>query len=271
MKSILSTKIQGYWLYSRHFHVKIVALFSNLKIGIFKFYWCIMLVLLTTILNASTTYARPLYITSDDIRKTYLRTDVGYSYSHLKHSSDYEEKTNDSAVVDIGIGYKINPIIKVDTIAYYRVKYKHKDKFTIDTTNYSAKQDISNLTLMLNGYFTPRGLWHCPPRYLDYFDPYLTAGVGLAINKSGDIVTVSSEETRTTLGKNTRNLAWQVGIGCLFEVVKYVAIDFMYKYVDLGNIKTHKIQDNTGGVSYADPVTGKLRVHELSLGINFEI
>lgn len=209
---------------------------------------------------------------SKSMKKNYARIDGGYSYIGKKFSSDYATKPDGAFVGSVGVGYMVNSKFRTDVTAIYRGQYKTSQNASSEGNSYNSKQDISSVALMLSGYLMPKGFMDNYPRTFERLEPYLMVGVGGAVNKAGDIVATSSTaSTKRTLGNQKRNFAWQVGVGALFEVTKCLAIDAMYKYVDIGNVKTHDlIKVETINHGNASAIKAQLRFHEFSLGMNFK-
>jgi len=117
---------------------------------------------------------------------------------------------------------------------------------------------------MLNGYLNLKKI--------DRFSPYLTVGIGGSINKAGDLK-LAKAERMYALGDQKRNFAWQIGVGSLMKINSNMSTDLKYKYVDLGVVTTKGVID--GGVHGTNhlkdgPAKGKLRAHEISVGINYK-
>ena len=67
--------------------------------------------------------------------------------------------------------------------------------------------------------------------------PYLTAGIGIVSNKSGDLEQVGVIESRK--GKAKTNFIWNIGVGAQYNVNKNFALDLGYRYMDLGFSKVN--------------------------------
>ena len=194
------------------------------------------------------------------IKKHYLRADVGYSYIPYKLSSRYAAKPKGALLGTVGVGYIICPKFRADITATYRGKYKYSSSDT--------RQDIYSTAFMLNGYWHLKEIYKTHSKNFQSISPYITAGVGYGINNAGDI----KEPDMLLIGAKKENFVWQVGVGSWFKINEYIAADLMYKYVDLGDVRASDfgiLPPNV--IQEDDPYKGKLRGHELSIGINFKI
>ena len=192
--------------------------------------------------------------------KTYARADVGYSWPAAKiNSYNYSNKPKGALVATLGAGYVFNSKFRSDITASHRGRYKYS--YT-DSKKGAVRQEFSSNALMLNGYLSPK--------IFKYAAPYVMGGIGLAINKAGNFL-----GPFTAIGDSSESFAWQIGVGSLIKISENANVDIMYKYVNLGNIKTSSlIKSNscTGNFSACGNFSafkGQLKVHELSTGISY--
>jgi len=101
------------------------------------------------------------------------------------------------------------------------------------------------------------------------FIPYLMAGAGLAHNKAGNFVLSSAE---TALKDEQNSFAWQVGAGVKYKINNRTFLDLGYKYVNLGKVKTSDVLwEPTITKTPQNVIKGKLKAHEVSLGMIFKL
>lgn len=104
------------------------------------------------------------------------------------------------------------------------------------------------------------------------FTPYVGAGLGLAFQRveyspkiaglSTDIV--SLDEAKTTF-------AWNIGAGCAYAVTDNVSVDFAYRFVSFGEMKSEgSVNLQSVGMGTHD-YSAKINpyAHELSLGLRY--
>jgi len=98
--------------------------------------------------------------------------------------------------------------------------------------------------------------------------PYLTIGIGVGGNKSKDVLDTRESAVEILKGKTVTNFIWNTGVGIKFNLNKYSAIDFGYKYVHLGKTKTKNL-----GNSIFDPKGGSqtIRAHQIMCSIIFQL
>jgi len=192
----------------------------------------------------------------------YARADIGYSMLTEKPSSSYRKKPKAAMVGTIGLGKTFNNRVRADMTANFRGVYKYR----YSRTNISVKQDIESTALMLSAYYNFYNFKRV--------SPYLMGGFGVTFNQTKDYKFNQNGNTTNCSGETTRNFAWQLGLGALFKVQENVHADLMYKYIDLGKTETSEncragtfTCANGAGTRSMKFKDGKLRAHELSIGI----
>ncbi len=116
---------------------------------------------------------------------------------------------------------------------------------------------------MLTGYYTfPRRI----------VSPYIAAGAGIAFHDVGDVSSSNAKNPLVLKGRKINSFAWQVGAGAKFKASENLAFELGYRLVDSGSFKTSTTLANndTGETENIGPRRGKLRKHEMLLGIIFK-
>lgn len=201
---------------------------------------------------------------------TYKRIDLIYSIP-VKWSNKFilpiskfipeDQKFKPALGVAVGIGKVFTKHFRGDLVASYRGNYKSK--------NIDASSKIDNISFMANGYITPEVVKKGSA--FEKFKPYIMGGVGLSLNRQGDI---QVDPMRRIAGAHTRNLAWQVGLGATYTPAgsspkNKVRWDLGYRYMHLGRIKTGQYAACANfpcGKSILSK-KGKLHSHEFSVGL----
>lgn len=165
-----------------------------------------------------------------------------------KHS--WEPVRSDSFETNFGthkclgakIGYQFNPTIGIEAAYNYRGKFDsirgyaqttdalHGEIFSINC--------ISFQTVMFNLNLLPEVSW-------GGFVPYVTSGIGVAINKTGELRNYDvfnqsvpiSFDTRLR-GKTCKSFAWQTGVGVHYTFFQKWRFELGYRYVDVGKLMT---------------------------------
>jgi opacity protein-like surface antigen len=211
----------------------------------------------------------------------YYRVDTGYSKST---GADIQDKNfaldgiicgdaacntpgklkdvGSSIILGLGAGYRFNSNIRGDVTLAYRPSYK------LDASDGSSppvkfKADVNSLSLMANGYYDfPMAAWI----------PYVGAGLGFAQNKVGTISFSDSTGLAGTAPGGTKSgLAWAVMAGAGIPLPNNLTLDVGYRYIDLGKLETASGNVTVAGFGtfpYSG-AAGKLRAHELTLGVRF--
>lgn len=170
-----------------------------------------------------------------------------------------------SFVLQGGVGWRFNQNFRIDGTLGYRGWYEldDSDQFPSD-----FKGDISSLSLMLNAYWDfSLAAWSGKP--------YVGAGIGIASNKMDSITNSGGALGGFSFsmpGGTTTDRAWAVMAGFRFPLSPAMTLDVGYRYIDLG-----KIESDAGtvtcspacGVAQYSGMSGKLRAHELMIGVAF--
>lgn len=114
---------------------------------------------------------------------------------------------------------------------------------------------VQTTTLMFNGYYD-LGRW-------SNFVPYVGAGVGLAYNRMDDVVFAALPNTLN--GDDRWSLAWSLMAGVSYHLSDRIALDFGYRYIDMGKAESSRI-DSLGVTNPAFRVDD-LAAHEFKIGL----
>jgi len=167
-----------------------------------------------------------------------------------------------SIVLGGGAGYRFNPSVRGDVTLAYRPGYK------IDASDASDppvkfKADVKSWSLMASGYYDfPLTAW----------TPYAGAGLGFAQNKSGRVsLSDSAGRADTAQGGTKTGLAFAFMVGAGIPLANKVTLDVGYRYIDLGKLEiaAGDITDIGGGRTPYSGAAGKLKAHELTVGVRF--
>ncbi len=206
----------------------------------------------------------------------YLRGDVGVGMQDFK-SFDFtqtnaasgalwpaswridQKDLGDTSFVGFGVGYAWNNWFRFDVTGEYRAKAKFKAVGSY--TEFCAPGDRcfdqydgmhSSAVFLANAYID-LGTWWC-------ITPYIGAGVGAAFNKitgltdqgigtASDGVNVFpiSALGYTQKDQTQWNLAWAAHAGLTYNVSNTFKVDFAYRFLSLGDIKTAEVLCGGGG------------------------
>ena len=192
--------------------------------------------------------------------KFYVRGDIGASipankFRNRNAADPYvTKKLKQTAIYNIGIGYKITDNVRSDlNFSYRNFRYKAKDpKFPI-----AVSQKIKSYSVFFNGYFDFINI-------NKILKPYLTAGIGYGQNNSTDLI-AQDTNSGTKIGypgNKQKNFIWNIGFGTKFIINNTFNLDVSYKYVDLG-----KIQTKVNPLDTDVPSSQKIKSHEITGGV----
>jgi opacity protein-like surface antigen len=168
-----------------------------------------------------------------------------------------------SFVIQGGLGWRLNPNTRVDVTLGYRGSYELDDG---DAFPSDFKADITSWALMANGYYDFSLTWG---------KPYVGAGLGIAMNKI-DTITNSggalAPQSFAIPGGSSSGLAWALMAGISFPLSPTMTLDLGWRYIDLGDIESDAGTIVCTPACGTDPysgMSGKLRAHELMIGLRF--
>ena len=153
----------------------------------------------------------------------YLKASLGKMKFEKFQATDggYAEKPPESTILyGLGIGYKLTDSISVD-INFQHGKTQYKESSPDDTTMQKIK--------ITTGFINANYIFNFYKR----IKPYLTGGIGISKNHSGDF-----DQDPTFKGSSQIDFAWNIGTGLQYELNKSFTIDFGYRYLHLGSMKT---------------------------------
>jgi opacity protein-like surface antigen len=185
---------------------------------------------------------------------------------------------NSSMLAGLGVGYKFNDWLRADVTGEYRgaASFHGSDNTSfslgggargVGTDNYTASK--SELLFLANAY-VDLGTWWC-------ITPYVGAGIGTSrVTISGfrddgiALVPGSTVSTAYADDASKWNFAWALHAGLSYNVSKSMAIDFGYRYTDLGNGTTGATRAFDGSFSNGGPFTfNHITSHDFKLGIRW--
>ena len=135
----------------------------------------------------------------------YLRGDFSYRMFDVSGA----EGPEDTAALGLGVGYQFNNWLRGDMT----LDYQFGSRFSVLDNPIVASARLWSSALFANGY-ADLGTWYG-------VTPYVGAGVGSAYNHLGD--------------EGRWNFAWAFMLGAAYHLSPNLAVDFGYRYADLGS------------------------------------
>lgn len=165
--------------------------------------------------------------------------------------------SGNSVLVDAGAGFRFSPLFRADlTLSYIpSLRFSGSDNAGFGTSNTA---DIKSLVGMVNGYLDLAALAGMPGSVIQ---PFLVGSAGLSRNELGTLKTMP---TGNTISGSTRTeFAWGVGAGVGIPVARNVTIDVMYKYLDLGEVRS----SSATSIGTRTPIKADLQLHTVTAGV----
>lgn len=130
----------------------------------------------------------------------------------------------------LGIGYDFSNNLRAEVEYFYRSKFEY-DKRTNDNVA-DARWDITVQTLLAQLFYDFNNS--------TALTPYVFAGAGFAFHKAEVNAQMVVVPFWTYYGSNgSTEFAWDVGVGTSYAVTEHIDLDFMYRYISLGETKLH--------------------------------
>jgi opacity protein-like surface antigen len=172
-----------------------------------------------------------------------------------------------SPVVGVSVGYRINPMFRLD------LGYQRRSGFNLsgsDPAGTDFDPKVSSDSFMVSGFVD------LPYRFdlAGGAQPY----AGLAVGRSKNSMDSLNWNDRTccsgTLNSGTSHTSttWQFTLGAALTISGAWVLDIAYRYSDLGEFKKSSGPDQIGnftGFGTTTSATGKLRANEILLGIRY--
>jgi opacity protein-like surface antigen len=225
----------------------------------------------------------------EDYGGWYLRGDLGFSKQ--RSSGIFHPQMNAPAVFEwldsgrfdsaptfgLGIGYRHNSWFRWDAIAEFRAKaeFSALDRYDTDGVPGGAPPDTgsndwrfkkSEYLLMLNGY-VDLGTWRG-------ITPFIGAGIGASRNSISHLRDLNAPNSTIAYAQADAkwDLAWAIHAGFAYNITQNVAIEFAYRYLDMGDAQSGILRDFAGNCTLCQPVQVRdLTSHDLKIGIRMAL
>lgn len=169
-----------------------------------------------------------------------------------------------SGVLSAGVGWRFSQNFRTDLTIGYRGGYALDDSDRFPS-NYKA--DIVSTSVMLGAYWDFGGGGSAP---------YFGLGIGWAQNEIDEIVNTGGALGSARIfvpGGTWSGMAWSLMAGVAIPLGGRTTLDLGYRFIDLGEIESESgpitcTPSCTGAGTYSG-LSGKLRAHELMLGVRF--
>lgn len=207
------------------------------------------------------------YLRGDVGYKIYRKPDVSYGKYGFKN-----QDLDDTAVVGGGVGYKFNKWFRTDVTLDYEFKSDFdgklicpsqpcKDAYPGQTVFSRESAKVSAITPLINGY-VDLGDWHG-------VTPYVGAGVGASYINVSDYSFVNPDGSKgKQKGDKDWSFSWALMAGVGYNISDNLIVDLGYRYLNLGDGKTKKVNgfDGAKSVKFDD-----LQAHEFRVGFRYLI
>jgi opacity protein-like surface antigen len=230
-------------------------------------------------------------------RQFYVRGDIGighhgfggFSQSDLIENSGAfaTQAIGDTVYLAAGLGWQINPRIRLDFTGEYRstADVKALDNLTGTLTTPDGTLQANTL---YNGHLT--AVVGLANGYYDMFSwrgftPYVGAGAGFAHTKMSSVTTLSNATfTDTTTGdqalqhatgysnaKSQTNFAWALMAGTSYDLSANAKLDIGYRYLNMGagTSTSTDLLNCTCGTIGAPLKISDLEAHEIKIGVRW--
>ncbi|MDL2260545.1 outer membrane beta-barrel protein [Deltaproteobacteria bacterium OttesenSCG-928-K17] len=152
--------------------------------------------------------------------------------------------------------------VEAEYIYHGKGEFKKSESFFTGGNYYSASQkfEVTAHSIMANAFY-------------DFntnsaFTPYVGGGLGLAYLKTDYRTNMHNGDSGSaTMSKKDWNLAWNIGGGFAYYLNDSTALDFGYRYMDLGTADAGNF--NVSNMGYSGSASMDYTAHEFSVGVRF--
>lgn len=167
----------------------------------------------------------------------------------------------------LALGYRLSPLLRlelsVDRTQGSTIRFAYPS-LVAPSPDESGWFSVTSTQLMGNVTLDIAPL--LPADALGPIKPYVTAGAGVSRNRNGDYQ-CNSLNSCTAYSFATAathyDFAWQAGLGFVWNIMPAVAMDFGYRYVDMGTIRGANVQTPFP----AWGLNGRLTANRFSAGV----
>jgi opacity protein-like surface antigen len=198
----------------------------------------------------------------------YLRGDVGVgvqsfsTFDHFQTNSAFvwpaswsiqQHQSDSSTFVDFGVGYAVNNWLRFDVTGEYRAAAKFKvlgsyHEFCVGgtATCFDQYDGSHSAEVFLANAYIDLGTWWC-------LTPFVGAGIGGAYNTVSSVTDTGFIADGTTgfgyamADASNWNLAWAAHAGVTYNVSNNLKLEFAYRYLSLGSVKTPVVGCSSAG------------------------
>lgn len=173
-----------------------------------------------------------------------------------------------SVGIDVGVGYRINPLFRVD------LSYGRRGGYNLqgwDTALTYFDPPVTSDAVMFNGFFD------IPYVIADRVQPYVGLAIGRSSNKVDSINWLDpgppSSNGTLNAGNTTKSTAYQFTLGAAITLTGKWILDLGYRYSDMGEFKKNAGPDQSGnfnGTGTTSSATGKLRANEFFANVRYD-
>jgi opacity protein-like surface antigen len=197
----------------------------------------------------------------------YLRGDVGIgvqrfrAFDHFQTNPAFvwpaswqilQMESDDATLFDFGVGYAVNNWLRFDVIGEHRGMAKLKVlgsylEFCAGRAICFDQYDASHSAeVFLANAYLDLGTWW-------YVTPFVGVGVGAAYNSVLSLTDTGLNADGTTgygyasVNSSSFNFAWAAHAGLAYNVSRHLKLEFAYRYLSLGSVRTPIIDCSSTG------------------------
>jgi opacity protein-like surface antigen len=193
----------------------------------------------------------------------YLRGDIGFSNQQVSklenaflpnNANHISSDFSSAGIFGVGLGMQFNNWLRADVTGEYRMK-----------ADYNGLDVIGKEMLFLLNAYMDLGTWWC-------VTPFVGAGIGFARVTISDFIDNSISKPSIAFGgeESQWNFAWALHAGLAYQATNNLAIEFAYRYTNLGDGMAGDVITYTGDNVINNPTTFKnITSHDFKLGLRW--
>jgi len=156
-----------------------------------------------------------------------------------------------------GLGYYFSNNLRAEIEYFYRAQFGYNQRTNDNLFN--ASQELKTQTLMAQIFYDFKNNTS--------LTPYVFAGAGVAHHKAEASAQLTFAPYYSYKGSNdSTEFAWDIGVGISYAVNDRIDIDFMYRYLSMGEVEWENNRTDGG-----DPAggTGEMIANEFLFAVRY--
>lgn len=201
--------------------------------------YCLAIILLFVSVHAAVADDSGIYV-AGRAGASFMQFNDGKWTNDLVGDITYNYNRNVSDTVFIiggAVGYDFESPLRAELEYTYRTNFENNKRPTTDG-NHNVDMDLTAHAILLNAFYDFENSTD--------ITPFVMAGAGMSILRSdNDVDPIGAAPDYTERQITRTNFAWNVGAGAGYSLTEKLTLDFLLRYVDLGEARWENYDPGT--------------------------